>query len=187
VLALAIGATVACLAGNYQPLRADPGGAPIFVRSAGGDLRRIFAITPKDARSFTAYDVPYHAGLGFSYGFMLVNDGPVDVTVLHIGVLGGDPIRTLAVKMELGEGGRGVRGTATLPFARFSLPAHTGNFIAIEGRFAGCSMSDEAGAASAAYITVVPVEFQVLGLTKHAYVPLPYSLRISGNDGCPKA
>jgi hypothetical protein len=187
VLALAIGATVFWLAGNYQPLRADPGGAPIFVRSAGGDLRRIFAITPKDARPFTAYDVPYHAGLGFSYGFMLVNDGPVDVTVLHIGVLGGDPIRTLAVKMELGEGGRGVRGTATLPFARFSLPAHTGNFIAIEGRFAGCSMSDEAGAASAAYITVVPVEFQVLGLTKHAYVPLPYSLRISGNDGCPKA
>lgn len=118
---------------------------------------------------------------------MLVNEGPVDVTVLQVGVLGGDPIRTLAIKMGLDEGGRGVGGTATLPFAPFRLPAHTGNFIAIEGRFAGCSMSGKAGAKSVAYITVVPVVFQVFGLTKHAFVPLPCSLRISGYAGCPKA
>jgi hypothetical protein len=128
---------------------------------------------------FTPFKVPYVDGKKFTYAFTLANDGPLGVTILEIGEPGGYPLRQDAVKIKDGYGP--YETEPARPFAPFSLGSHDGRFVIVENTFTGCVLK---GRGNTAGMNGIGVSFRFMGVTRHAVLPLPYSLKIYGHKGC---
>lgn len=173
----AFGALAGWFLSNYEALRANLG--PTLLDSAARSFGQI--APPDGAPPFAPVDVEYRHGESFSYGFTLINDGPIDLWIEEVSRLGrSPPLDVLFVRM-----GRinDFSNRTTQPLRPFSLPAHASRFILIEGRFIGCTLGPGIGTAVNRF--AVPVTFRMFWITRHAFLPLPYSLRITGNGGCP--
>jgi hypothetical protein len=173
----AFGAFAGWFLSNYEALRANLG--PTLLDSAARSFGQI--APPDGAPPFAPVDVEYRHGESFSYGFTLINDGPIDLWIEEVSRLGrSPPLDVLSVRM-----GRinDFSTRTTQPLRPFSLPAHASRFILIEGRFTGCTLGPGIGTAVNRF--AVPVTFRMFWITRHAFLPLPYSLRITGNGGCP--
>jgi hypothetical protein len=161
------------------------------VRAQSGDVISVAALEPSGARlgrPFIAYQVPYHDSEWFEYGFTLLNDAPFPVTVDQIGINGeGDPTRQVSVSISEQDDAFGPGlPDKMVPFQRFIIPSHGARFILVRGQFVGCSMHGAEDATLWA-VQLVKIHMQFGPLTIHQtdYLPLAYSVRVSGSGGCP--
>jgi len=167
---------------TFQPIRANAGGMPTLVR--GDETNYGQFIDPTGGPPFSPHAVQYHDGKTFVYGFTLVNDGPVSLTVDAIGSPGGAPLRQISVRTGVSSSIYSASATdPTRPFEPFVLAPHAERFVEVVTRFAGCSLGS--GVGSAVTVVSLRVQFRFFGVHRQAFLPLPYALRVTGNDGCP--
>jgi hypothetical protein len=74
---------------------------------------------------------------------------------------------------------------ATTRFEPFALLPDSGTYIKLRSEFFGCNLRP--GLETAVSVTVVPVRVRFFGITRQEWLPLPYHLRIHGNEGCKNA
>jgi hypothetical protein len=189
-IVFAAAVTVWFASARFVPLRADHGGVFSTVRVQTGQLSRVDAQDPSSSRPFVAFDVPYHHGSWMEHGFTLVNDSPFSVTVERIGGSSpaDEPLRLISVSINApdveawgpGAPDRMVR------FQPFTIPPHDARYVLIRGRFTGCTMDGrEEIVRFAAQRVGFRVDFGWLSIDRSAALPLPYSVTVSGNEGCP--
>jgi hypothetical protein len=131
--------------------------------------------------------VEYENGGTFSFGFLLVNDGPLPLKIQRIQVTGKNelliPVRfETAPKRDAGSLGEGDPSLAK--FLPFTLDGGDRRWIVLRTRFGNCGRF--AANAFETY-TQFQVTYRVLGLTKHVWVSLPKDIRVDSppDSGCP--
>jgi hypothetical protein len=131
--------------------------------------------------------VEYATGGTFSFGFLLVNDGPVPLKIERIQVTGQNelliPVR-LETAAKRDAGSLGVGDPDLDKFIPFTLDGGDRRWIVVRTRFANCGRF--APDAFETY-TQFQVTFSALGLTKHAWVSLPKDIRVDSppDYACP--
>jgi hypothetical protein len=131
--------------------------------------------------------VEYATGGTFSFGFLLVNDGPVPLKIERIQVTGQNelliPVR-LETAAKRDAGSLGVGDPDLDKFIPFTLDGGDRRWIVVRTRFANCGRF--APDAFETY-TQFQVTFSALGLTKHAWVSLPKDIRVDSppDSACP--
>jgi hypothetical protein len=170
---LAVLATVAAIvlfAVRYQPLSAANLASGAVVGSGTNTVR-----------------VGYEDGGTFAFGFLLVNDGQLPVKIQRIQMTGQNQL-LVPFRLETAArryAGSLVEGDPTLEkFLPFTLAGVDRRWIVVRTRFANC---DRFAAGASETYTRFQVTYSVLGLTKHAWVPLPTGIRVdSPSDlACP--
>ena len=134
---------------------------------------------------FEAFDVNARTGDLVRFAFALQNEGPVGVTVQSIGTIGaGSPLRLISVRVQR-PGTEAVVApkdpSFSEPFRPFSLPPHQERWIVFAERDSLCRVTP---GSSATYLGT-PVVFRALGLTRHVFLPLPFTLRVPDGIPCP--
>jgi hypothetical protein len=131
--------------------------------------------------------VEYANGGTFSFGFLLVNDGPVPLKIQRIQVTGQNelliPVRfETAAKRDAGS--LGVGDPSLDKFIPFTLDGGDRRWIVVRTRFANCGRFE---ADAFETYTQFQVTYGALGLTKHAWVSLPKDIRVDSppDYGCP--
>jgi len=129
----------------------------------------------------------YANGGTFSFGFLLVNDGPLPLKIQRIQLTGQDelliPVR-LETAAKRDAGSLGVGDPDLEKFIPFTLDGGDRRWIVVRTRFANCGRF--AAGASETY-TRFKVTSSVFGLTKHAWVPLPKDIGVDSppDFACP--
>jgi hypothetical protein len=130
--------------------------------------------------------VEYENGGTFSFGFLLVNDGPLPLKIQRIQVTGKNelliPVRVeTAPKRDAGSLGEG--DPSLKKFLPFTLDGGDRRWIVLRTRFGNCGRF--AAGAFETY-TQFQVTYRVLGLTKHVWVSLPKDIRVDSppDSGC---
>ena len=170
---LAVLATVAAIvlfAVRYQPLSAAN-----------------FASGPVASSGSNTVQVGYENGGTFSFGFLIVNDGQLPVQIQSIQMTGQNqllvPFRLeSATKRYAGSLGEGDPSLEKL--LPFTLAGADRRWIVVRTHFGNC---DRFAAGSLETYTRFKVTYSVLGLTKHAWVPLPRGIRVDSppDFACP--
>jgi hypothetical protein len=168
VLAAVAGIVVFAL--RYQPLSA--------ANFASGQ------VTQSDAN---VVRVGYTSGGTFSFGFLVVNDGPLPVKIQRIQLTGQSQL-LVPVRLETAAkryaGSLGEADPSLERFLPFTLAGGDRRWMVVRTRFGNCGRF--AAGASQTY-TQFQVTYSVLGLTKHAWVPLPKDIRVDSppDFACP--
>jgi hypothetical protein len=130
--------------------------------------------------------VGYVNGGTFSFGFLIVNDGPLPVKIQRIHITGRNqplvPTR-LETAGKRYAGSLGQSDPSLEKFLPFTLGGGDARWIVVRTRFGNCG-----GLSKGAFeITHFEVTYTVLGLTKHAQVSLPRDIRVDSppNLACP--
>jgi hypothetical protein len=129
----------------------------------------------------------YTSGGTFSFGFMLVNDGPVPLKIQRIQLTGQDelliPVRLETATKRYG-GSLGVGDPDLEKFVTFTLDGNDRRWIVVRTRFANCGRFE---ADAFETYTQFEVTYEVLGFTKHAWVSLPKDIRVDSppDYACP--
>jgi hypothetical protein len=122
--------------------------------------------------------VGYENGGTFSFGFLVVNDGPLPVKVQSIQITGQSEL-LVTVGLETApkrDAGSLAQGDPSLDkFLPFTLAGSDRRWIVVRTRFGNCGRF--AAGALETY-TRFKVTYSVLGLTKHAWVPLPKDIGV---------
>jgi hypothetical protein len=122
--------------------------------------------------------VGYANGETFSFGFLVVNDGPLPVKIQRIQTTGQNAL-LVPVRLETAAqryAGSLSEGAPFLErFVPFTLAGGDSRWIVVRTRFGNCSRF--AAGAFETY-TQFQVSYSVLGLTKRASVPLPKDIRV---------
>ncbi len=137
-----------------------------------------FASTSGAASEARMVRVQYTSGGTFSFGFLLVNDGPVPLKVQRIQLTGQNelliPVRLeTALKREAGS--LGVGDPDLDKFVPFSLGGNDRRWVVVRTRFGNCARFPSGTFTT---YTRFEVTYTVLGLTKHAWVSLPKDIRV---------
>jgi hypothetical protein len=162
------------------------------VRAQSGQPGQVEAMDPSSGRPFVAFDLTYRDGHWMEYGFTLVNDSPFSVGVEQIG--GSFPSDEALPQISVSINASDVKPWGPgapermVRFRPFRIPPRDARYVLIRVRFTGCGMnSQEQSVAFAAQRVGFRIDFGWLSVERSALLPLPYSVRISGNDGCPPA
>jgi hypothetical protein len=122
--------------------------------------------------------VGYANGETFSFGFLVVNDGPLPVKIQRIQTTGQNAL-LVPVRLETAAqryAGSLSEGDPSLDrFVPFTLAGGDRRWIVVRTRFGSCGRF--AAGAFETY-TQFQVSYSVLGLTKRASVPLPKDIRV---------
>jgi len=167
---LAVVAGIVVFAVRYQPLTAaNFASGP--VTSSGADVVR----------------VGYVNGGSFSFGFLVVNDGPLPVQIQRIQFTGqNDLLVTVGLETAAKRYARSLaEGDPSLDkFLPFTLAGGDRRWIAVRTRFGNCANSDEGVIRTYTHITMT---YRVLGFTKSAIVPLPKDIGVESppDYACP--
>jgi hypothetical protein len=146
-----------------------------------------FASGPVTSSGANVVRVGYADGGTFSFGFLVVNDGPLPVKIQRIQVTGQDEL-LVTVGLETAakrDAGSLVQGDPSLDkFLPFTLAGSDRRWIVVRTRFGNCGRF--AAGALETY-TRFKVTYSVLGLTKHAWVPLPKDIGVDSppDYACP--
>ena len=131
--------------------------------------------------------VGYEDGGMFSFGFLIVNEGQLPVKIQRIQMSGQNqllvPVRLeTAAKRDAGSLGEG--DPSLEKFLPFTLAGADRRWIVVRTRFGNC---DRFAAGAVETYTRFQVTYSVLGLTKHAWVPLPSGVRVDSppDVACP--
>ncbi len=155
---------------RYQPLSAANFASGTVTESGPGMIR-----------------LEYANGGTFSFGFLLVNDGPLPLKIQRIQLTGQDelliPVR-LETAAKRDAGSLGVGDPDLEKFIPFTLDGGDRRWIVVRTRFANCGRFE---ADAFETYTQFQVTFGALGLTKHAWVPLPKNIRVDSppDYACP--
>lgn len=167
---LAAVAAIVLFAVRYQPLSA--------ANLASGPVARS---DPNMVR------VGYTGGGTFSFGFLIVNDGRFPVKIQRIQLTGQSqllvPVRVeTAAKRDAGS--LGESDPSLEKFIPFTLAGADRRWIVVRTRFGNC---DRFAAGTVQTYTRFRVTYSVLGLTKHAWVPLPKNIGVESppDFACP--
>ncbi len=149
----------------------------------GGELR----LGTGDESGANMVRVGYANGGTFSFGFLLVNDGPLPVKIQRIQVTGQNELLVpvgleTAAKRDAGSLGEG--DPSLDKFLPFTLAGGDRRWIVVRTRFGNCGRF--AAGAFETY-TQFKVTYSVLGFTKHAWVPLPKDIGVDSppDYACP--
>jgi hypothetical protein len=129
----------------------------------------------------------YANGGTFSFGFLLVNDGPLPMKIERIQLTGQNEL-LIPVRLETAPkrdaGSLGVGDSDLDKFIPFTLDGGDRRWIVVRTRFANCGRFE---ADAFETYTQFQVTFGALGLTKHAWVPLPREIRVDSppDYACP--
>jgi len=146
-----------------------------------------FASGPVTSSGANMVRVGYANGGTFSFGFLLVNDGPLPLKIQRIQLTGQDelliPVR-LETAAKRDAGSLGVGDPDLEKFIPFTLDGGDRRWIVVRTRFANCGRFQ---ADAFETYTQFQVTFGALGLTKHAWVPLPKDIRVDSppDYACP--
>ena len=137
-----------------------------------------FASGPVTSSGANVVRVGYVNGGTFTFGFLLVNDGPLPVKIQRIQVIGqNDLLVTVgletAPKRYAGSLGQG--DPSLDKFLPFTLAGGDRRWIVVRTRFGNCADFDPGDFEAH---TRFNVTYTVLGLTKHAWVPLPKDIGV---------
>jgi len=131
--------------------------------------------------------VGYANGEMFSFGFLVVNDGPFPVKIQRIQTTGQSallvPVRLeTAAKRYAGSLGQG--DPSLEKFLPFTLAGGDRRWIVVRTRFGNC---DRFAVGAFETYTRFQVTYSVLGLTKHSWVRLPGAIRVDSppDVACP--
>jgi hypothetical protein len=170
LVVLAAVAGIVLFAIRYQPLSAA-NFASGTVTESGRDMIRL----------------EYANGGTFSFGFLLVNDGPLPLKIQRIQLTGQNelliPVRLeTAAKRDAGSLGEG--DPSLEKFIPFTLDGGDRRWIVVRTRFANCGLFQ---ADAFETYTQFQVTYSVLGLTKHVWVSLPKDIRVDSppDYACP--
>ena len=131
--------------------------------------------------------VEYTNGGTFSFGFMLVNEGPVPLKIQRIHLTGQDEL-LIPVRLETATkryaGSLGVGDPDLEKFIPFTLDGSDRHWIVVRTRFANCGRFE---ADAFETYSQFQVTYSVLGFTKHAWVSLPKDIRVDSppDYACP--
>jgi hypothetical protein len=162
-------AGIVAFAVRYQPLSAANFAGT--VTESGGDMIRL----------------EYANGGTFSFGFLLVNDGPLPLKIQRIQLTGQDelliPVR-LETAAKRDAGSLGVGDPDLEKFIPFTLDGGDRRWIVVRTRFANCGRFE---ADAFETYTQFQVTYGALGFTKHAWVSLPKDIRVDSppDYACP--
>jgi hypothetical protein len=183
LILVAGGVTLWWLSTQFEPIRANST-ALSRVRVDGGQLTRLRAWDASGSSGhFVAFDIPYRDGKWLDVGYTLRNDAPFPVVVDQIGSLvsNDSPIRQVSVSMEFSEA-----SDLMIPFRPFTIPSHDGRFVVVRYRFSGCSLDPKAE--DPVFLATQRVMFRMrigwITIHRSEFLPLGYSIAISGNEGC---
>ena len=129
----------------------------------------------------------YVEGGTFSFGFMLINDGPVPVTVERIQFTGNDELLA-PLRMETAnrrDAGALASGDPALQkFLGFSLDGGGRQWIVVRTSFANC---DRYPASTFTTFWRLKVTYRMLAYTKSAWIELPKDIRVDSppDYACP--
>jgi hypothetical protein len=129
----------------------------------------------------------YANGGTFSFGFLLVNDGPLPLKIQRIQLTGQDelliPVR-LETAAKRDAGSLGVGDPDLEKFIPFTLDGGDRRWIVVRTRFANCGRFE---ADAFETYTQFQVTYGALGFTKHAWVSLPKDIRVDSppDYACP--
>jgi hypothetical protein len=146
-----------------------------------------FASGPVTSSGANVVRVGYASGGTFSFGFLVVNDGQLPVKVQGIQITGQNQ---LLVPVRLETAAKRYAGSLSEfdpsleKFLPFTLAGGDRRWIVVRTRFGNCGRF--AAGASETY-TRFKVTYSVLGLTKHAWVPLPKDIAVDSppDFACP--
>ena len=167
---LAVVAAIVLFALRYQPLSAANFASESVAQSDSKMIR-----------------VGYENGGTFSFGFLVVNDGPLPVKIQRIHVTGQSEL-LVTVRLETAAtryaGSLGQGDPSLDRFLPFTLAGGDRRWIVVRTRFGNCGRF--AAGAFETY-TRFNVTYTVLGLTKHAWVPLPKDIGVDSppDFACP--
>jgi hypothetical protein len=167
---LALVAGIVLFAVRYQPLTAaDFASGP--VTSSGANVVR----------------VGYANGGTFSFGFLVVNDGPLPVKIQRIQVTGQNHLLVTAGIETAAQryAGSLAQGDPSLDkFLPFTLAGGDRRWIVVRTRFGNCANFDPGDLDT---VTHFNVTYSVLGFTKNAVVPLPKDIGVDSppDFACP--
>lgn len=167
---LAAVGTIVLFAVRYQPLSAAN-----------------FASAPVARSDANLVTVGYANGGTFSFGFLIVNDGPFPVKIQRIQVSGQSQL-LIPVKVETAgkryAGSLGETDPSLDAFLPFTLSGDDRRWIVVRTRFGNC---DRFAAGAFQTYTRFRVTYSVVGLTKHAWVPLPKDIGVGSppDVACP--
>jgi len=129
----------------------------------------------------------YTTGGTFSFGFLLVNDGPLPLKIERIQLTGQNEL-LIPVRLETAPkrdaGSLGVGDPDLDKFIPFTLDGGDRRWIVVRTRFANCGRFE---ADAFETYTQFQVTFGAFALTKHAWVPLPKDIRVDSppDFACP--
>jgi hypothetical protein len=146
-----------------------------------------FASGPVSESDGKLIRIDYTNGGTFSFGFLLVNDGPLPMKIQRIRVTGRNdlliPVRfETAAKRDAGS--LGVSDPSLEKFLPFTLSGSDGRWMVVRTRFANCARFP---AGDFQTFTRFQVTYSVLGFTKHVWVQLSKNIRVSSPpaSACP--
>src|ERR671911_1440421 len=122
--------------------------------------------------------VTYTSGGTFSFGFLVVNDGPLPVKIQRIQLTGRNQL-LVPVRLETAgkryAGSLGEADPSLEKFLPFTLAGDDRRWVVVRTRFGNCG---RLLAGTFETYTQFQVTYSVLGLTKHAWVSLPRDIRV---------
>jgi hypothetical protein len=148
-------------------------------------VAREFDAYAPTGENFTQVELDHHPGQTFFFGFDVTNDGPLPVTITHIGPSNADefPYRISGVRLgpPVMRADTYSRGAST-PFQPFTLPGHAMRYVWIDAEFVGCLQGS-----SASIFGTMPMSFKVFGVTRQTEFVMPTTIVIRGTAGssCP--
>jgi hypothetical protein len=146
-----------------------------------------FASDPVPQADANVIRVGYTTGGTFSFGYLVVNDGPLPVKIQRIQMTGRNQL-LVPVRLETAgnryAGSLGAGDPSLEKFVPFTLAGGERRWVVVRTRFGNCGRLP-AGAFET--YTQFQVTYSVLGLTKHASVPLPKDIRVDSppDFACP--
>jgi len=129
----------------------------------------------------------YTNGSTFSFGFMLINDGPVPLNLQRIQFTGNEellaPVR-VETSEKRGAGSIAVGDPSLEKFLPFSLDGGGRRWIVIRTQFSNC---DRYPAGTFTTFWRLKVTYRVLAFTKSAWIELPRDIRVDSppDFACP--
>jgi hypothetical protein len=146
-----------------------------------------FASGPVTSSGPNMVRVGYANGGTFSFGFLIVNDGPLPVKIQRIQMTGQNQL-LVPVRLETAgkryAGSLGEGDPSLEKFIPFTLAGDDRRWVVVRTRFGNCGRLP---AGTFETYTQFQVTYSVLGLTKHAWVSLPRDIRVDSppDFACP--
>ena len=179
IVILGFGAYVVWFLTNYQPLTQGS------VSGISPSARDLGSYDSPHGESFDAYRVVFREGQPFYYEFAIANNGPVGVTITHIGGL---PVelfpfvpQTVQIGDQSGPAQYAIAGSHAHPFQPFVLPAGQERMVRINGVLKHCSSYD---LRSRAWASTIPVTFRVFGVTRRTEIYPNFVIYYSPSPRC---
>jgi hypothetical protein len=170
VLALATG-SVTWFLSNYEPLRFDGGG--FGIRPYEAVVHESQAPSPPGpVGTFTRYRVAVGPGERVGYAVSIHNPAPFPVEIVSVEPIDARVLPVVGVRILPGQGLE--PATETLPF---TIAPH--EWAAVHVEFAAPCLDE----ATLYPVRTMPVTFRMLGVTRHADIALPMTIRFTGSPG----